>query len=370
MTLPPLPSRPHFVAMAGFGRRGWLVVLGGQLALVAVVGAAVALLPDAVRSDLGPVFMLIGVALYFVWLAVALRGRPIPLDVEPGRLVVGLRGGEAYPLYGAALGLWRVAQVGVVCGTVLHLSSGSRSLRLGGRDHRPAPGTPLSAPVAEDVDAYLPAVDFEALLGALAQAGFAPAHADPRAFTSATAELALLPNRTAGRGLLSLMAPWLGTLAVLTALGPLLGLAGLGETPVGRAVMGGIAIAVIVAGLGLTIARSLRHAPALTLRLEGNTLTLVEPADRRVLSTAALHATRAQTLRHRIRTRGGALQIPTLSVQLPGRPMLTIGLYDGRFDWLGDAPLTGAPRYLVGAPDWLVLTQALGVGARLTQQPD
>jgi hypothetical protein len=96
------------------------------------------------------------------------QNRGIVLRVTSRALTVDERPGESYPFLGAKLGTW--GQTGsMTMGTALHLQSGTRHFTLGGRDHRLPEGTPLTAPDAglgmpTDVDAWLPATDFDAIL--------------------------------------------------------------------------------------------------------------------------------------------------------------------------------------------------------------
>jgi hypothetical protein len=74
------------------------------------------------------------------------------------------RGGRAqvFPLSGAKLGPW--AASGTLMGTALHLRSGRHRFVVGGQNHRVPAGVRLDAKSVWNVDAWMPAQDFDALL--------------------------------------------------------------------------------------------------------------------------------------------------------------------------------------------------------------
>jgi hypothetical protein len=69
---------------------------------------------------------------------------------------------EVFPLSSAKLGPW--ASSGTLMGTALHLRSGRHRFVLGGQNHRVPAGVRLDAKSLWNVDAWMPAPDFEALL--------------------------------------------------------------------------------------------------------------------------------------------------------------------------------------------------------------
>jgi hypothetical protein len=71
---------------------------------------------------------------------------------------------EVFPLIGATLGPWAVS--GRLMGTALHLRDGRRRFVLGGQSYVPA-GVRLDAKPLWNVDAWMPAPDFGALLSAV-----------------------------------------------------------------------------------------------------------------------------------------------------------------------------------------------------------
>jgi hypothetical protein len=70
--------------------------------------------------------------------------------------------GEVFPLSSAQLGPW--ATSGTLMGTALHLRSGRHQFVLGGQNHRVPAGVRLDAKSLWNVDAWMPAQDFDALL--------------------------------------------------------------------------------------------------------------------------------------------------------------------------------------------------------------
>jgi hypothetical protein len=70
--------------------------------------------------------------------------------------------GEVFPLSSARLGPW--ATSGMLMGTALHLRSGRHRFVLGGQNHRVPAGARFDARSLWNVDAWMPAQDFDALL--------------------------------------------------------------------------------------------------------------------------------------------------------------------------------------------------------------
>jgi hypothetical protein len=91
-----------------------------------------------------------------------------PTEVSLGLVGDGLevnrgRGrGEVFPVIGATLGPWAAA--GKQMGTALHLRNGRRRFVLGGQDHRVPMGVRLDAKPVRNVDGWMLAADFDALL--------------------------------------------------------------------------------------------------------------------------------------------------------------------------------------------------------------
>jgi hypothetical protein len=70
--------------------------------------------------------------------------------------------GQVFPLSGAKLGPW--ATSGTLMGTALHLRNGRHRFVLGGQNHRVPMGVRLDAKPLWNVNAWMPAQDFDALL--------------------------------------------------------------------------------------------------------------------------------------------------------------------------------------------------------------
>jgi hypothetical protein len=70
---------------------------------------------------------------------------------------------EVFPASGSKLGPWTAS--GTPMGTALHLRNGRRRFVLGGQQHRAPAGVRLHAKPPLNVDAWMPAQDFDALLG-------------------------------------------------------------------------------------------------------------------------------------------------------------------------------------------------------------
>jgi hypothetical protein len=127
---------------------------------------------DSVAAEYaGRGFQLVGLVVLFggtgawYWWS---RRRKIIISATNDGLTVHSRRGDVYSFSGAKLGTW--GQTGsMTMGTALHLQCGPRRFILGGRDRRVAAGTRLDAPdvgygLEVDVDAWLPAADFEEIL--------------------------------------------------------------------------------------------------------------------------------------------------------------------------------------------------------------
>src|SRR5580704_5260491 len=253
---PGLGARHRFETTKGTGRRAGIVVLLGVVVVMAGGWGLSAALPRRTLDVVWPVFVLVFVLGYFAVLAFALRGKKIVLDVERDRVIVDEGRGGVFSLAGAALGPWRAAGLGVTVGTVLHLAEGRRKLRIGGRDHRPGAALRVDAPVVENVDVLLPAGELDVLLAFvphLTGGGASSPHA-----AHAPLRFALLPNPASARGVVSMMAPWFATLAIVSVVGVGLGSLGLYDSPVGQGIGAAITMAIIAAGIAVTVVRSVR----------------------------------------------------------------------------------------------------------------
>lgn len=144
---------------------GIAIVLG-----VLFVGMQAALPPD-VAETVGRSFHLVGLAVLFggalAWYWWSRRRKIFILGTNDG-LTVSTRPGDVYSFSDAKLGTWGQTG-GATMGTALHLQCGPQRFILGGRDRRITAGTRLDAPdvgygLEVDVDAWLPAADFEEIL--------------------------------------------------------------------------------------------------------------------------------------------------------------------------------------------------------------
>jgi hypothetical protein len=346
----------------GVGMLAWLVAIGGAIAAVN------ALLPaEIARGAVGGV-ILVSVIGYGAFLVFALVPKSVPIDVTPtpgmpgwALVVDGGRGGT-FPLAGAVLGPWTVPTYGTAQGTALHLSDGRRRWRLGGRDHRPAAGARLDAPGVQSVDAYMPAAEFEALLALLPAPQAAP---DPHA----TVRCLLVPNRASARGSLSVMLPWLLTMAAVGLLSAVFAALDVFDTPAGQTTAGVLCAVLVVAGLVVTAVRGSRTPqPSVALDLGPHDARVVDLATGRTLAAAPLGHVTATPARH---VYGGRMRyaMPVLVVTVPGAPPLTIGIPDLRYSWAGEPRDHGAASYVVGGADWLALVERLGARPFLNVGP-
>jgi hypothetical protein len=119
----------------------------------------------------GLLILLFGGVVGWYWWS---RRRRIIISVTGDGLTVSTRPGDVYSVSGAKLGTWGQTG-GASMGTALHLQSGQRRFILGGRDRRVGAGTRLDAPdvgygLEVDVDAWLPAADFEEILAIVGRA--------------------------------------------------------------------------------------------------------------------------------------------------------------------------------------------------------
>lgn len=356
-------GKRRFEAAAVPKRIGVIVVLV-SVALVAGGWLSAAILPAGLHKALFPVFMILFVAGYGIWLAVALRVRTLPLDVDGHHLSVDEGRGGVFPLAGAVLGPWRQAGIGVTAGTVLHLSDGARFFRVGGRDHRPSPRLRLDAPPAEGVDVYLSSADFDALLALLP----AVAIAMPTAAPLAVVRCPLLPNPASPRRTFAMMAPWLGTIVVVTVLSGVLDTFGVFDSATGQAIATPFIFAILLGGIVLTAVVSARRSAAFELELDDREIRLRNPKTGRIVASTPRHAIAPRRWKHHVSARNMSFEYPAIGLMMPNGDEITIGVYDSRFGWSDTAARGGAPRYIVGVPDWYSLVERCGVRGVMTAQ--
>jgi hypothetical protein len=274
--------------------------------------------------------------------------------VGGGRIV--LDGGRVgtFPIASAQLGVWRVPRIGMTGGSVLHLSDGARVFRLCGLDHR-APPSALRVAPTETTDATMPAGAFEALLELVL---------GPRpAFATSSRRVALFPNPGSAKSALKTMAPWLITMAATSVVGSAVGtLAFTIEAPWAEYLPVPLIVLMIIGGLIVTIRMSMRtKEPELTLEIDRSFLRLRDPKTDAVTFETDLRSITVARSRHRTGSRV-TLEYPVLSLLLEGRPLVAIGVYDGRYSWTDKTPwMFFAPRYVVGTPDWNELSETFGL---------
>ena len=159
-----------FPPMLGSAASGWtltraLILMGG---LGVVMFAGLALLNtsphEQTRQDVGQVLVIIPLVVFFLGFGVYrwwYEDRKVLVNVTSDGLTVDQRPGDVFSSTNAKLGPWRF---GGTAGTALHLQCGPHQFVLGGRDHRIATRTRLEAPPVDNVDAWMPAQDFDELL--------------------------------------------------------------------------------------------------------------------------------------------------------------------------------------------------------------
>lgn len=346
----------RFEATAWPGRRAGMLVAVASLVVVMGLSALGALLPKELTRIVLPVVILGFVVLYGVLFARVFRGTKVWLDVDGGRVVVGAGRGGTFSLAGAQLGPLRLPGVGVVSGSALHLHDGERAFRIGGTDHRPGPGVRLDAPVVEEVDASLPAAEFEALLALVWPAG-GVGRAAP-----VSLRCALLPNPSSARSVFRMMAPWLGTMVLVGLVSSGLGALGLYDTMTGQYVGAAVTVPMLIGGLVLTAVLGARRAPQLEIEIDAHQVRLREPGSGATLAAAPRGALTVGRAVWRMNSRAGSHTYPCLALGVPGHEGVTFAVYDLRYAWRDGGPRVSAPRYVVGAPDWNALVEALGLG--------
>ncbi|MBC7172005.1 MAG: hypothetical protein H5U40_06260, partial [Polyangiaceae bacterium] len=226
--------------------------------------------------------------------------------------------------------------------------------RIGVRD-RAIPIEARTMPPEATVDVLVGDADFDALCSALL----------PERSIEETRQAAKRPqafdiyrNTASGLGVLRVMRPWFLTIFFLCIVGPIGGLT-IGDSPVGRAVLTMITVAAIGAGLFATVRASSRPPSPHRLEVAKESLVLRDP-NGTILVDVPRGAVTLRSGVHRVSTRGGSFPVPTLELRGPGRALLRLGVWDSRFASDERAAKMAAPRYLVGAPDWEALLEALG----------
>jgi hypothetical protein len=281
---------PHIGAAAGYGVLAAMVVVG------------------------------VGWTAYLHWRS----RRKYVIAVTGDGLTVDRRPGDVYSFGDAQLSPW------VNMGVALHLQCGRHRFVLGGRDRRIGPATPLDAPPAQFIDAWLPESDFDELLS--------------------------LGGRSAARG------PAPGEpIRCLLFPNPLL-IQGMGPFAFRKK---------------QRLTRSFSQ-PQLFIDVDNGAIRVIDPDSNTVNASASLSQVTATPATYHLASRymvasaesvashaaGQYLSTtPAMAVRVPGMQPLTIGCRDfrglkRRFSWSGNVPVTNdPPDYEVSAADWLTLAE-------------
>lgn len=329
----------------------WLVMAIGVFAFTAVAGLLFVGLGSTLQGQsdgvlaaasygfrYGGVALIIGGA--YLWYRRSQRKRVVLSVTADGLTVDGVR----YPFAGATLGTWGVTG-GVTYGVALHVDSGGRRFVLGGRDRRVAPGTRLDAPdvgygLPIDIDAWLPAAEFDEILAAAGHGLNARQPSPDQAI-----RCLLYPN------------------------------------------------ALLIQEMGAFATRRKREflasagQPRLAIDVEPNGIRVVDPSTGAVLGAAALADVSATPVTyqpsqwHVLPTVGHVISdmatahwstMPGLYIAIPGLAPLTVGSMDTntgldrRFAWSAVVPTQDArAEYQVSGTDWQTLIERFGLAGYL-----
>ena len=337
----------------------WLGIL-----VVALTVGGLLLDREAARSAAGGVILLT-VLSYGGFLVYALKPQPLLVDVWPDRLVLdeGRRG--VFPASSARLGVWQLPMYGVAAGTALHLHDGPQRFCLGGRDHRPHPSLRLDATPVENVDAYVAAAELDAILASLPSHGPHAPHALAASPVPAVVRCMLTPNRGSMKGGLSTALPWFVAMGVASVLGVVAGALDAPSSPVAMTVLMVVIALVLGASLVGTVVRSMRRpTPALVVQLEAEGLRVLDAKTGASVTAARYVHVQGLPAQHTYSGRT-SYTMPMLVLLVPGAKVITLGIPDFRYSWLGDVRKEGAAEYVVGGADWLTLVERFGVRPRL-----
>jgi hypothetical protein len=240
-----------------------------------------------------------------------------------------------YSFADAQLSLW------VNMGVALHLHSGPHEFRLGGRDRRIGPGTPLDAEPVQLVDAWLSESDFDKLLSLSGRWSGSAAHGP--AAGEATRCL-LFPNPL-----------------LMQTIGP------------------------FEFGKKQRLSQSLAE-PQLFVDVDHDTIRVVDPTTDALIASASLSQVTSSPATYEL---GGGHMFPSagnlasdaageyfsstpaMSLCVPGMQPLTIGCrnFTGlkrRFSWSGNVRVVNdPPDYEISPADWLTLVEKLGLASYL-----
>jgi hypothetical protein len=341
-------------------------VVGSLVVMCAGVVGIKALGGEAARMVM-PFFILTFVAAYGLVLARMFKGRRVTLDVTGDRIIVDETRGGVFPLAGSTLGLWRTRGTDLVTGSALHLYDGQRFYRIGGRDHRPAPGTQLTAPTTESIDAYVEPAAFDALLRLVPvpQTAYVPgAPTVPRVH-----RCELIRNPATASAGFGKAVPWFVAMGLASVIG--VGVGALSDVlgfMVAQYLALGLIVPILIGGLVLTVIRAnQKKEPEILIEIDGGELRIRDVRTQAMLGSAPIAAIRVARSMHRTTGRM-TFEYAVMTLQLPGQQPLAFCVSDIRYSWNDGAPFQWfAPRYAVGGPDWNLLAQMLGVARFLAR---
>ena len=340
-------------------QRGWFwlglglfaLCVGGLVLSLALVGAGAA--------DLAPWLLFVGAFAWMVTGLLAVRPRPATLALEGGALVASWRK-RPLVVREVVLGRWVLAGVDTTIGLVAHVRGDGGALRIGGKESD-GEGYTLGAAPARSVDCTLAPADFTRCLSALGVV-----RDDVRVHLL---QIPLTRNRLTFGGALGGMWPWLLTIVACAGYGFILDRTGLDSElmrrPGGTWILGGIAMAIVLLGLTLTIVRASRvRRAAFELHADAITLALVRKDGKR-LAAAPWSAVHGLRQRYHMRTRSGTTILPALELVIGDHAPLRLALWDPASAWSEDVPRAKTPRLLIGVPEWRRLVALLRQHQRL-----
>lgn len=245
------------------------------------------------------------------------------IAVEGGGITIDGQHDTVYSFADAQLSLW--ANMGVA----LLLHSGRHQFRLGGRDRRITPTTPLDAPPVQLVNAWLSESDFDRLMALSGRWSRSMAHGP--AAGEATRCL-LYPN--------ALLIQQMGPFAFAEK---------------------------------QRLTQSLGQ-PQLFVDVDDDAIRVVDPNSNALIVSASLPRVTGSPATYQL---GGDAAgqyfstTPAMSLCVPGMQPLTIGCrnFEGltrRFSWAGNVPVVSdPPDYEIAPADWLTLVEKLGLTSNL-----
>jgi hypothetical protein len=283
------------------------------------------------------------------WMMRLGAGRAGTLVVTPKTITVGrdtvIRAGLRISVVA-----WKQPHLWTVIGTALELEGTGGKLCVGGTGHLP-PGRSLRS--VTHVNASLSAEDFARLSRTL---GVQSDLVTPA--TNERTEIDLVPSRTGAAGALRPMAPWFVTMGLAGSAGVLGSLLGLDEGPVGRGILTGLAVVILLLGVVFTFRKS-AQAPPVRYRLAVGSGS-VELLDARPGGVPPAVPTRVTPVTFRYSTKYGSYEFAALKFEFTDRASVAIGVWDASKAWSSPRERTRRLDYLVGAEEWQILARAAG----------